>query len=68
METPKKADYVRDLKMSIKNVAVDPFAYGPYYARILRNWNKNPGYYTQKNGESLVPLWRDSKLHHIWIS
>ncbi|KAJ0336125.1 hypothetical protein COL922a_008356 [Colletotrichum nupharicola] len=27
METPKKADYVRDLKMSIKNVAVDPFAY-----------------------------------------
>ncbi|KAJ0284255.1 hypothetical protein CBS470a_006970 [Colletotrichum nupharicola] len=49
METPKKADYVRDLKMSIKNVAVDAFAYGPYYARILRNWNKNPGYYTQKN-------------------
>ncbi|CAI0654848.1 unnamed protein product [Colletotrichum noveboracense] len=61
METPKKADYVRDLKMSIKNVAVDPFAYGPYYARILRNWNKNPGYYTQKNADTYawyaVAIW-----------
>ena len=53
MNAPKQSPYVDDLKIryKVKGVPDWYFAYGPYDAKVLRNWIGD-GFYTQRNADT----------------
>ena len=63
MNAPGSSPYVSDTKFSYKSGGnnYDVEGYGPYNAKILRNYVKQGriGYYTQRNGTQFPPCYSE---------